>query len=225
MSSSSQMSRFHGCSSVAARMPASTARLEVDRRVVDQQVDPDRAAVRDLVEGAVELVVGQPDPVEPALGGVVGAVVAVRGDVDEVAGLASTRGPSRRRPGRLGARICSSAVGLLDAGLDLLGPQAVDVPELLVVGSSTKRRLAAASKLVPVVVQRGVDVDRDPHGRVDTVVRAVPTRRQQLRGAIENGLLRLARRARYADGDDPTWMPVDWPAMNRRGTSTGRRST
>jgi hypothetical protein len=56
----------------------------------------------------------------------------------------------------------------------------------------------------------------------DTVVRAVPTRRQQLRGAIDNGLLRPGPDDTYADGDDSTWMSVDWPSMTRRVTVEGR---
>ena len=56
----------------------------------------------------------------------------------------------------------------------------------------------------------------------DTVVRAVPTRRQQLRGAIDNGLLRPGPDDTYADGDDSTWIEVDWPSMTRRVTVEGR---
>jgi pimeloyl-ACP methyl ester carboxylesterase len=50
----------------------------------------------------------------------------------------------------------------------------------------------------------------------------VPTRRQQLRGAIENGLLRPGPDPGYADGDDATWLSVDWPAMTRRVVVEGR---
>jgi len=50
----------------------------------------------------------------------------------------------------------------------------------------------------------------------------VPTRRQQLRGAIENGLLRPGPDASYADGDDARWMAIDWPSMTRRVTVMGR---
>jgi pimeloyl-ACP methyl ester carboxylesterase len=50
----------------------------------------------------------------------------------------------------------------------------------------------------------------------------VPTRRQELRGAIENGLLRPGADAGYADGDDSTWMGIDWPSMTRRVTVLGR---
>jgi pimeloyl-ACP methyl ester carboxylesterase len=56
----------------------------------------------------------------------------------------------------------------------------------------------------------------------DTVVRAVPTRRQQLRGAIENGLLRPGADETYADGDDASWMQVDWPSMTRKVVVEGR---
>lgn len=56
----------------------------------------------------------------------------------------------------------------------------------------------------------------------DTVVRAVPTRRQQLRGAIENGLLRPGPDHTYADGDDSHWIEVDWPAITRRVVVEGR---
>jgi pimeloyl-ACP methyl ester carboxylesterase len=58
--------------------------------------------------------------------------------------------------------------------------------------------------------------------RADTVVRAVPTRRQQLQGAIENGLLRSGPDGSYADGDDATWMAVDWPALTTRPVIEGR---
>ena len=50
----------------------------------------------------------------------------------------------------------------------------------------------------------------------------MPTRRQQLRGAIENGLLRGGPDESYADGDDAVWMAVDWPAMTKRVVVEGR---
>lgn len=50
----------------------------------------------------------------------------------------------------------------------------------------------------------------------------MPTRRQQFRGAIDNGLLRSGPDDTYADGDDATWMAVDWPSMTRRVTVEGR---
>jgi pimeloyl-ACP methyl ester carboxylesterase len=53
----------------------------------------------------------------------------------------------------------------------------------------------------------------------------VPTRRQQLRGAIENGLLRPGPDETYADGDDATWMSVDWAGMTRRVIVEGREVT
>ena len=51
----------------------------------------------------------------------------------------------------------------------------------------------------------------------------MPTRRQQLRGAIENGLLRPGPDDSYADGDDTTWMQVDWPSMTRKVVVEGRK--
>ena len=44
----------------------------------------------------------------------------------------------------------------------------------------------------------------------------MPTRRQQLRWGVENGLLRPGPDDTYADGDDSTWTGVDWPAMTSR---------
>ena len=43
-----------------------------------------------------------------------------------------------------------------------------------------------------------------------------------MRGAIENGLLRPGPDASYADGDDATWMAIDWPSMTRKVTLLGR---
>ncbi|MGH2968227.1 MAG: alpha/beta fold hydrolase [Solirubrobacteraceae bacterium] len=50
----------------------------------------------------------------------------------------------------------------------------------------------------------------------------MPTRRQEMRGAIENGLLRPGPDATYADGDDASWIGVDWPSITRRITVLGR---
>jgi pimeloyl-ACP methyl ester carboxylesterase len=50
----------------------------------------------------------------------------------------------------------------------------------------------------------------------------VPTRRQELQGAVENALLRPGADDTYADGDDDTWLSVDWPSMTRRVTVRGR---
>jgi hypothetical protein len=56
-------------------------------------------------------------------------------------------------------------VGLLDARLDLLGPQPLDPPQLVAVGQlDAEAPLGGDGELVPVVVQRGVDVDGDAHG-------------------------------------------------------------
>ncbi len=50
----------------------------------------------------------------------------------------------------------------------------------------------------------------------------MPTRRQQLQGAIENGLLRSGPDDTYADGDDATWMSIDWPALTKQLVVEGR---
>ena len=50
----------------------------------------------------------------------------------------------------------------------------------------------------------------------------MPTRRQQLRGAIENGFVRPGADDTYADGDDAIWMRVDWPSMTRKVLVEGR---
>ena len=48
------------------------------------------------------------------------------------------------------------------------------------------------------------------------------TRRKELLGAIQNGLLRPGPDSSYADGDDASWMGVDWPSMTRRVPVLGR---
>ena len=50
----------------------------------------------------------------------------------------------------------------------------------------------------------------------------MPTRRQELLWGIENGLRRPGPDDTYADGDDSTWMAVDWPSMTRRLGVLGR---
>jgi pimeloyl-ACP methyl ester carboxylesterase len=50
----------------------------------------------------------------------------------------------------------------------------------------------------------------------------VPTRRQELAWAYENAVRRPGPDASYADGDDSTWMRLDWPSMTRRVPVLGR---
>ena len=40
----------------------------------------------------------------------------------------------------------------------------------------------------------------------------------RIAAGVRNGLLRPGPDPTYADGDDSTWMDVDWPAMTRRVT-------
>jgi pimeloyl-ACP methyl ester carboxylesterase len=51
----------------------------------------------------------------------------------------------------------------------------------------------------------------------------VPTRvHKRAFALVENGLLRPGADPTYADGDDATWMSIDWPAMARRVSVDGR---
>jgi pimeloyl-ACP methyl ester carboxylesterase len=50
----------------------------------------------------------------------------------------------------------------------------------------------------------------------------VPTRRQELAWAYDNALRRPEPDEQYADGDDATWMRVDWPSITRRVPVLGR---
>ena len=50
----------------------------------------------------------------------------------------------------------------------------------------------------------------------------MPTVRQQVRGAVENALLRPGADPAYADGDDSAWTSLDWAAMTRRLEVLGR---
>jgi pimeloyl-ACP methyl ester carboxylesterase len=51
----------------------------------------------------------------------------------------------------------------------------------------------------------------------------VATVHRQLAAAARNGLIRPGADAEYADGDDTTWIGVDWPAMTRTLEIDGRR--
>jgi pimeloyl-ACP methyl ester carboxylesterase len=57
---------------------------------------------------------------------------------------------------------------------------------------------------------------------VDTVRRAVATRRQELLWGIDNALRRPGADDSYADGDDSTWRSLDWPSMTRQIPVQGR---
>ena len=51
----------------------------------------------------------------------------------------------------------------------------------------------------------------------------MPTRRQELAYAVQNGLIRPGPDDTYADGDDSRWMGVDWPAITHELTILGRQ--
>src|ERR1700755_1222781 len=52
----------------------------------------------------------------------------------------------------------------------------------------------------------------------------VPGLTEQVRAAAGHALLRPGADDTYADGDDSTWLSVDWPALTRSGGALGRRA-
>ena len=109
---------------------------------------------------------------------------------------------------RLGGEDAGLAVGLGDADVDLLGPQPRDGPgELGVVRQvDAEAALGDRRELVPVVVERGVDVDRDAQG-----ASRLERRAERLSGCPRTGPQRSVpagsgrdlrrRRRRRVDGD------------------------
>src|SRR6476469_5772988 len=55
-----------------------------------------------------------------------------------------------------------------------------------------------------------------------TVRRRMAPVHRQLAAAARNGLIRPGADAEYADGDDSTWMDVDWRSMARTPEIDGR---
>ena len=111
--------------------------LEVLGRVVDQQVDPDLLAARDLVVGAVELVVGQADPLAASCA-VASCASPARCEVMWMKWPASCQAADGLDRARDRARSRGSAGSewvSLTAARELLGLEAVDLPhDLLRVG-------------------------------------------------------------------------------------------
>ena len=58
---------------------------------------------------------------------------------------------------------------------------------------------------------------------VDTVAPTWPRHRHDSPAPVRNALLRPGPDATYADGDDATWMDVDWPSLQRTLELLGRR--
>ncbi len=123
---------------------------------------------------------------------------------------------------RLGGEHPLGAVGLVDDRAQLVGLELGDLPRELAV---VRERHAVAElgdlgELVPIRVQGRVDVDRKAHGRwygsgvsgFIGQVRALPT----------NALLRHRPDDGYADGDDSTWLSIDWPSLTRTEQVLGR---
>ena len=116
------------------------------------------------------------------------------------------------------ASTCSGAVGLVDAGLQLLGLRAASIAHVYwrVVGQvDAEAALGDLGQLVPVGVQRRVDVDREAHGR--WYGSGVSGFLGQVRALPANAFVALAAGPDYADGDDSTWTTVDWPSLTRDG--------
>ena len=70
-------------------------------------------------------------------------------------------------------------------------------------------------------MQRRVDVDREAHGR--WYGSGVPGFLGQVRALPANAFVRAPPDPTYADGDDSTWMSVDWPSLTRTEMVLGRR--
>src|SRR3954452_18327254 len=139
--------------------------LEVHGGVVDEQLDAELLAARDLVPRAVEVVVRQPDPLEPRGRRLLAALGAVGRDVNEVAEVVP------RGDGLDGAGVGLRAedrlvlVRLLDHAFQLLGTELVDLPDALLLvrevdAEPPPGRLGEGG---PVMMQRRVDVEVDPH--------------------------------------------------------------
>ena len=203
-------------------IPASRARSSVDRRVVDQDVDPDLHAAGDLVVGAVELVVREADLRQPLARVRVGVGGAVAGDVDEVA-LLVPGGIVSTAPGYgSAASTCSGRWVSLTHAFSCSGSsRSIAHVYCVSYGSSTpKRALRDLGELVPVGVQRRVDVDREAHGR--WYGSGVSGFLGQVRALPANAFVRSSPDPTYADGDDSTWTTVDWPSLTRTEMVLGR---
>jgi pimeloyl-ACP methyl ester carboxylesterase len=70
-------------------------------------------------------------------------------------------------------------------------------------------------------VQRGIDVDREAHGR--WYGSGVSGFIGQVRALPANAFVRASPDDTYADGDDSTWIAVDWPSLTRTEMVLGRR--
>ena len=213
--SRSTSSAFQGWTMVAATMPDVASARDVHRAVVHQHVDAQLLAAGDLVERAVQVVVGHADLLEPALGGRPGAAAAVARHVDPVAALV----PVAHGLDGVGIRLAGGDVlvrmGLLDAVHERVALEGRDAPVVLVLIGQMHpvALLHDALKEVPVGVQRRVDVQRDP-GHRRTTVGACPE------CSLPTPCPATPRRARSAGQDygetaEPSWRNVDWRALLR----------
>ena len=168
---------------------------------------------RDLVERAVQVVVRDAHGLEPALGRRRARLPPVARDVDPMAGVVpALDGLDRARVG-LGSLDVVVGMGLLDHGDELVALQLADPPVVLLGVRQPHPVPLVRDPLeqIPVVVQRGVDVEGDPgHGWVPYVllmkkVIPSPVRPAPLKAAAEAG-------DDYGVTDGPDWRSIDWLA-------------
>ena len=164
-SSSSHSSRFQGWAIVATRMPWSIARRRFSGLSSISSSMPSSTQRPTLSCEQYRSSIGNADLLEPARRGLVRGGVAMAGDVDEVTVLV----PAPDRLDGVGVGLAGEdrrlAVRLLDAEVQLVVAQARDAPvQLLLVGQvDAEAAQGGGRQPIPVVMQRGVDVDGDAH--------------------------------------------------------------
>jgi hypothetical protein len=154
-------------------------RGQVDGAVVYQHVDLELDAARHLVVGAVQVVIGHRYPLEPALGRLAGGDGAVARHVDPVAlGVPAPDHVDRVRI-RLRVDDVLLGVGLLDRRDEVGALQLAGAPVALLVVGQLDPEAPPHDRVeqVPVVVQRGVDVQGySGHARATVDADAAPRR-------------------------------------------------
>jgi len=140
---------------------------QVVRAVVDEQVDGDLAAARDLVVAAPEVVLAQADVGQPAPRGGQRPLGAMAEDVNRVPRGIPAVDDLDRVP--VGARAGDRLIGVrvLDAHAQLLFAETAAGPrDLLLVGQlDAEAALGRGREQRPVMVQGRIDVDGDAHGQ------------------------------------------------------------
>ena len=140
-------------------------------------------------------------------------------------------------PASCQARIASTAPGVRLGGEDvvgacgsrstqareLLGPQPVDLPrDLRLVRAGRRRSGAARPPRTGPSSGAASSRCRSRCARAAGTVARVPGFIGQARRCPRNALVRAGPDDGYADGDDSTWMTIDWPALTRGREIAGR---